>query len=784
MTLQTANLGFPRIGKNREWKFALDGYFAGNLSQAGLIAVARDLQIENWTLQAEKGIDVIPSNDFSFYDHVLDVAAMVGAIPEGYGWSEGPVFLDTYFAMARGTTANKHQNGALSGDKPALEMSKWFDTNYHYIVPEFAADQTFSLTENKPLKAFRLARDSGFHTRPVLLGPVTFLKLGKVRDANSQPLDLLDKLLPVYEQILSELSRAGADWVQIDEPCLSLDLSEFEQECLLKTYRALTKSVPAISILVANYFGPFGDNLATALSLPVAGLHADCIRGDYELDALLQKAPDSLTLSLGVIDGRNVWRADLDRLDTLLAPIRKRTHLLSPLTKRTDRDIQLAPSCSLIHVPVDATCEAELELGLRMGLAFATQKLEELSILSQAVSGNRKDVETQIGASLQALMARRSLPISYDRLVRKRASHISPEMYWRKSRYPERHRVQQLKLGLPMFPTTTIGSFPQTAEIRKARADHKKGLIDDATYRKFLREETKRAIFWQDAIGLDVLVHGEFERNDMVQYFAEKLNGFAFTRKGWVQSYGSRCVRPPILYGDVSRSAPMTVDWWRYAQSITQKPVKGMLTGPVTILNWSFVRDDLPRADVCSQIALAIRDEVEDLERSGAQIIQIDEAALREGLPLRKEDWRSYLAWAVEAFRLASSGVQDTTQIHTHMCYSEFNDIIDEIIAMDADVISIESSRSKMELLDGFSDRKYPNEIGPGVYDIHSPRIPAREEIEELLSMALERLDGHQLWVNPDCGLKTRNWHEVRPALVNMVEAAIRVRNQTAVAAQ
>lgn len=784
MTIQTANLGFPRIGRNREWKFALDGFFAGTLTQPDIIAIARDLQIHNWKLQAEKGIDIIPSNDFSFYDHVLDVSAMVGAIPEGYGWSEGPVFLDTYFALARGMRAHKSQDGTIRAYKPALEMSKWFDTNYHYIVPEFASDQIFSLTENKPLKAFKLAQVNGLHTRPVVLGPVTFLKLGKVRDGAIAPLDLLDKLLPVYVQILSELSLAGADWVQIDEPCLSQDLSEFEQQCFLRAYGAFNEAVPALSIIVANYFGPFGDNLKTALSLPVAGLHADCVRGDFELDTLLQEVPDSLTLSLGVIDGRNIWRADLDRLDALLEPLRKREQLLSPLTKRTGHNIQLAPSCSLIHVPVDIASEDELEPGLRMGLAFATQKLEELSNLAQVVGGKRSEVEPKLRASLQALMARRNLPECYDRSVRGRQNRISSDMYWRKSRYPERRRVQQIKLGLPLFPTTTIGSFPQTAEIRKARSDRKKGLIDDASYKKFLREETKRAIFWQDSIGLDVLVHGEFERNDMVQYFAEKLNGFAFTKKGWVQSYGSRCVRPPILYGDVSRAGPMTIDWWHYAQSLTQKPVKGMLTGPVTILNWSFVRDDLPRADVCSQIALAIRDEVEDLETAGARIIQIDEAALREGLPLRKEDWRSYLAWAIEAFRLASSGVDDTTQIHTHMCYSEFNDIIEEIIAMDADVISIESSRSKMELMDGFSNRKYPNEIGPGVYDIHSPLIPSKEELEKLLSLALERLDGHQLWVNPDCGLKTRNWHEVRPALVNMVEAAILLRSQTAVAAQ
>ena len=781
MTIQTANLGFPRIGKNRELKFALDRYFAGKLSQKELIATANDLQLRHWKLQAEKGIDIIPSNDFSFYDHVLDHAVMVGVIPQGYGWASGPVTLESYFALARGTAGSNQALGIdpeakWQDNMPALEMTKWFDTNYHYLKPEFSKNQVFVLTENKPLQAFLSALEIGIKTRPVLLGPVTFLKLGKVHGERFDPLTLLDRLMPIYGQILSELAAAGADWVQMDEPCFSLDLSEFERQCLLDCYSKLAEAVPEIFILVANYFGPFGDNLATALSLPIAGLHADCVRGSEELDLLLKEAPDSMTLSLGVIDGRNVWRTDLDRLDALLQPVQKRMHLLSPLTKRTDRDIQVSPSCSLIHVPVDATCEAELELGLRMGLAFATQKLEELTVLGMAISGNRNEVETQIGASLQALMARRSLKSCHDKSVRQRITNLSPDMYWRKSRYPERHRVQQLKLDLPAFPTTTIGSFPQTAEIRQARADHRKGVIEDGAYRSFLRDETKRAIFWQEAIGLDVLVHGEFERNDMVQYFGEKLSGFAFTQRGWVQSYGSRCVRPPIIYGDVSRKAPMTVDWWRYAQSLSSKPVKGMLTGPVTILNWSFVRDDLPRADVCSQIALAIRDEVQDLEKAGAKIIQIDEAALREGLPLQKANWRAYLEWAVEAFRLASSGVTDETQIHTHMCYSEFNEIIDAITALDADVISVESSRSNMELLEAFSDRKYPNEIGPGVYDIHSPRIPTKEEILDLVALALERLDPKQIWINPDCGLKTRQWHEVRPALVNMVEAAVQMR--------
>ena len=789
MTIQTANLGFPRIGKNRELKFALDRYFSGKSSKADLLTAANELQREHWQLQAERGIDIIPSNDFSLYDHVLDHAVMVGAIPEGYGWIGGPVSLESYFSLARGTTgtpelANNGTDTAEHRAMPALEMTKWFDTNYHYITPEFSKDQRFVLTENKPLKSFLAAAEIGITTRPVLLGPITFLKLGKCRGVDFDPLTLLDRLIPVYTQILSELFKAGANWVQIDEPCFSLDLTVHEQRCLVDTYAALQSAVPEISILIANYFGPYGDNLATALSLPVAGLHADCVRGDDELGILLREAPDSMTLSLGVIDGRNIWRADLDHLDVLLKPVQLRAQLLSPLTKRTERDIQLSPSCSLIHVPVDVASETHLEPALREGLAFATQKLDELVVLGKLTSGSRNEVEDKIGEALKSLMARRNLDLCHNKDVRLRLSNLHPDLYWRKSRFPERRRKQDMRLDLPCFPTTTIGSFPQTSEIRKARADHRKGVIDDGSYEAFLRDETKRAIFWQEAIGLDVLVHGEFERNDMVQYFGEKLSGFAFTQQGWVQSYGSRCVRPPIIYGDVSRKAPMTVDWWRYAQSLTQKPVKGMLTGPVTILNWSFVRDDLSRADVCSQIALAIRDEVQDLEKAGAQIIQIDEAALREGLPLQKASWRAYLEWAVEAFRLASSGVSDETQIHTHMCYSEFNEIIDAIIAMDADVISVECSRSRMELLDAFCSRKYPNEIGPGVYDIHSPRIPTKEEILNLVALALERLEPQQFWINPDCGLKTRQWHEVRPALVNMVEAAVQMRASAVEAAQ
>ncbi len=770
MTIKTANLGFPRIGKHRELKFALESYWAGKSDAGPLLDVAKRLRAENWGLQKEKGIDIIPSNDFSLYDHVLDTAVMVGAVPAAYGWKGGPVSLDIYFALARGATGDEahadcgHQHHRGHG-VPALEMTKWFDTNYHYMVPELGPDQSFSLTANRPLDAFIEAKTLGIHTRPVILGPVTFLKLAKGSAEDFAPISLLERLLPVYARVLAELSAAGADWVQIDEPCLVLDLSGEEQAALDHAYRALHELVPNLKIMLTTYFGAIGDNLPMALALPVAGLHVDLVRAPQQIDALL-KAPDGLVLSLGVIDGRNIWRADLAAI----------LEKIEPLVRHFGADrLQIAPSCSLLHVPIDLELETGLDGELRSWLAFATQKLDEIAAL-----GNAGKASGAIAAASQAVASRARSARVHDQKVRQRVGAIDAAMKTRGSAFAERTGLQERKLRLPLFPTTTIGSFPQTSDVRKSRSAFTRGTISETEYDAFLKKETEAAIRWQEEIGLDVLVHGEFERNDMVQYFGEQLSGFAFTQHAWVQSYGSRYVRPPIIFGDVFRPAPMTVEWWRYAQSLTQKPVKGMLTGPVTILNWSFVRDDLSRADVSRQIALAIRDEVLDLERAGAAMIQIDEAALREGLPLRKADWKTYLDWAVESFRLCSSGVSDETQIHTHMCYSEFNQIIDAIAAMDADVISIETSRSKMELLEAFRSYKYPNEIGPGVYDIHSPRVPEVEEMTELLTLARRRLTDGQLWINPDCGLKTRKWEEVRPALVNMVAAARLLRGAAA----
>ncbi|AJY45453.1 5-methyltetrahydropteroyltriglutamate--homocysteine S-methyltransferase [Martelella endophytica] len=753
-----ASLGFPRIGARRELKFALESHWAGKSGAAELNDTAEHLRRKNWLLQKEKGIDIIPSNDFSLYDHVLDTAVMVGAIPAEYGWTDGDVSLATYFAMARGSqTADCGHPGHQhhGGDVRALEMTKWFDTNYHYIVPEVGADQTFTLTGTKPLDHYLEAKALGIETRPVILGPVTFLKLAKARGGDFEPLSLLPRLLPVYAELLSKLKQAGAEWVQIDEPALVLDLSGSERQAFAEAYEVLAPVAP--KLMLATYFGGLGDNLDTALALPVAGFHADLVRAPEALDAILSAAPAALVLSLGVLDGRNIWRADLTRIAGRLAPV---------IAARGADKIQIAPSCSLLHVPIDVELETGLDEELKSWLSFATQKLGELSALSGSPDGEA------FAATDAAIASRAASARVHNAAVSARLAAVTEADRSRKSDFAERIALQRDRLGLPLYPTTTIGSFPQTADVRKNRAAFNRGDLSAGDYDSFLQGETENAIRLQEEIGLDVLVHGEFERNDMVQYFGEQLSGFAFTRHGWVQSYGSRYVRPPIIFGDVERRAPMTVKWWQFAQSKTEKPVKGMLTGPVTILNWSFVRDDTTRAETCAQIALAIRDEVIDLEKAGAAIIQIDEAALREGLPLRQAEWKTYLGWAVDAFRLTASGVADETQIHTHMCYSEFNDIIEAIAAMDADVISIETSRSKMELLDAFTAFDYPNEIGPGVYDIHSPRIPASGEMTELLGLAADRLDKGKLWVNPDCGLKTRGWAEVKPALVHMVEAA------------
>ncbi len=774
-SLPVATLGTPRIGPHRELKTVLESFWSGKTDEKTLVETAAKLRADNWARQKARGITVIPSNDFSFYDQVLDTSVMVGAIPEVYGWSGGAVSLKTYFAMARGSEddgeacehghahAHHHHHGM-----PAQEMTKWFDTNYHYMVPEFSKGQKFALSSTKPVDEYKEAKALGYQTRPVLVGPVTFLKLGKSKDASFDPLSLVDSLVPVYVEVLRKLAAEGAEWVQLDEPCLVLDLDAAARDALVKAYGMLAREVPNLKIMLNSYFGALGDNLDTALSLPVAGLHLDLIRAPEQLDAVLKKANPDLVLSLGVIDGRNIWRADLPEILDSIEPV---------VAKRGKDRIEIAPSCSLLHVPIDLDAETGLDPDVKSWLAFSLQKMSELSTLGKALASGRDSVKSELDASATAAAARKASPKVHNKTVAERVAAITPDMVSRKSPFAVRTKAQREKFKLPAFPTTTIGSFPQTSEVRKARAAHTKGTMNDADYNNFLREETERTIRWQEKIGLDVLVHGEFERNDMVQYFGEQLSGFAFTKNGWVQSYGSRCVRPPILFGDVSRPKPMTVEWWAYAKSLTERPMKGMLTGPVTILNWSFVRDDIPRSASCRQIALAIRDEVQDLEKAGAAMIQIDEAALREGLPLRRAEWKTYLDWAVGSFRICASGAKDETQIHTHMCYSEFNDIIDAIGAMDADVISIETSRSKMELLDAFKTYEYPNEIGPGVYDIHSPRVPEIGEMTDLMRLARHRLADAQLWINPDCGLKTRKWREVEPALINMVAAAKQVRS-------
>ena len=754
MTVTIASLGFPRIGPRRELKFALEKFWSGAAGERDLAETAAALRTAGWARQHGLGVDWLPSGDFSLYDHMLDMSVMLGAIPDRYGAAPGETDLATYFAMARGTTGGDdcgHGHASVT----ACEMTKWFDTNYHYIVPELAAGQKLALGRLAVLDAWREAKAQGFETRPVIVGPVTWLSLAKGHDID--PFDYLDEVLGLYGVILGHLARAGAEWVQIDEPILVTDLDDRQRQALTRAYARLTRTGP--KLMLTTYFGALDDNLSLAASLPVAGLHVDLVRAPDQLDSVLKAVPRSMLLSLGVIDGRNVWRADLEALLDRLEPL------------AATRDLILAPSCSLLHVPVDLASESKLDAEVAQWLAFAVQKIEELATLKRALNDGRDSVAEALAVSASAAASRASSPRIHDAAIARRIAGVTPAMR-RRTPYADRVATQAGALGLPPFPTTTIGSFPQTSEVRKARAAHNRGELDEAAYNAFLRAETERAIRWQEEIGLDMLVHGEFERNDMVQYFGEKLSGFAFTVNGWVQSYGSRCVRPPILYGDVSRPESMTVDWWRYAQSLTSKPVKGMLTGPVTILNWSFVRDDQPREASCRQIALAIRDEVLDLEAAGCKAIQIDEAALREGLPLRRRDWQDYLDWAVDCFRLTASGVGDATQIHTHMCYSEFNDILADIGAMDADVISIETARSQMELLEGFARYRYPAAIGPGVYDIHAPRVPDEEEMVALMRLAQRHLKPEQLWVNPDCGLKTRKWAEVLPAIEAMVAAA------------
>ena len=763
MTVSVASLGFPRIGPRRELKFALEKFWAGTISPAELEEAAQGLRTATWARQKALGVDWLPSNDFSLYDHVLDTSVMLGAIPARYDLASGqPAGLETYFAMARGATGGA-TCGHAHGSVTAGEMTKWFDTNYHFIVPEIEPETRLQLGHIKPLQDYLEAKAQGFETRPVILGPVTWLSLAK--EYGSDPFDLLEEVLALYATVLARLDEAGAEWVQIDEPILVTDLTDRQRRALTRAYAKLGRAGP--KIMLATYFGGLENNLSLAASLPVAGLHIDLARAPEQLDAVVKAVPQNRLLSLGVVDGRNIWRADLAALLDRLEPL------------AAQRDLVLAPSCSLLHVPVDLQLESKLDDELKQWLAFAVQKIEELDLLRRALANGRESVAAELATSARATEARKTAARIHDRAVSERIAALTHDMRERRAGYAERVKTQSEVLNLPLFPTTTIGSFPQTGAVRKARAEYNRGVLDGKKYDAFLHQETERAIRWQEEAGLDMLVHGEFERNDMVQYFGEKLAGFAFTVNGWVQSYGSRCVRPPILYGDVSRPEPMTVDWWRYAQGLTDKPVKGMLTGPVTILNWSFVRDDQPREASCRQIALAIRDEVLDLEAAGCKAIQIDEAALREGLPLRERDWPAYLDWAVDCFRLAAAGVGNQTQIHTHMCYSEFNDILPSIGAMDTDVISIETARSQMELLAGFASYRYPSAIGPGIYDIHSARVPGEDEMVALMRLAQKHLRPEQLWVNPDCGLKTRGWDEVKPAIAAMVSAARTLRAET-----
>jgi 5-methyltetrahydropteroyltriglutamate--homocysteine methyltransferase len=781
--IRTHILGFPRIGANRELKFALERHWRGEISLDELEAVGRELRERHWALQRDAGLDFVTVGDFAFYDQVANHILLLGCEPARFGFSGAENELSRCFTLARGLS----REGEAEKGSPALEMTKWFDTNYHYLAPEFSADTAFSLNSERLFSEIEAAKQLGHKVKVVLIGPLSFLWLGKEKSAGFSRLSLLEKLLPVYRQILSRILALGVEWVQMDEPILGLDLPQQWRQEFDPVYNQLS-SVGA-RIMLASYFSPLRENFSLACRLPVAGLHIDAVRAPEDALLAADWLPAHKALSLGLIDGRNIWRTDLDHaLETL------RLHFMS-----SAREIWLAPSCSLLHVPFSVAGETGLDEELRAWLCFAVEKLGELQTLKQIAAeiapekphwddetdwrqrqsqptSPCADADEALAQSRLALQSRRTSRRVHDPEVERRLARLPAEIDRRKSPFPARQAAQKARFGLPLLPTTTIGSFPQTAQIRAARAAYRRGELSDADYKAAMQAEIAATVARQEALGLDVLVHGEAERNDMVEYFGEQLAGFAFTAHGWVQSYGSRCVKPPIIYGDVSRPHPMTVDWSRYAQSLTQKPMKGMLTGPITILQWSFVRDDQPRARIAEQIALAIRDEVVDLEKAGIGVIQIDEPAIREGLPLRREFQADYLAWATRAFRIAASDVADETQIHTHMCYSEFNDILPEIASMDADVITIETSRSDMALLGAFGEFHYPNEIGPGVYDIHSPRVPSVDEIKGLLEKARAVIPVENLWVNPDCGLKTRAWPETEAALRNMVEAVHHLR--------
>lgn len=785
------NLGFPRIGADRELKKAQEAYWRGEITQTQLEQTGRELRAIHWQLQADAGLDLIPTGDFAWYDQVLTLSATLGNIPSRHrktaavshthehhdggccqyhtadvnDFAQAPcldIDLDTLFRVARGRAPTGNAT-------TASDMTKWFDTNYHYLVPEFHAGQQFELSWTQIIDETREAIALGHKVKPVILGPLSYLWLGKEKQTDFDRFDLLENLLPAYTTLLQALADAGAHWVQIDEPILVLDLPAKWQRAFESVYNRLQNR--QLNILLATYFGALGENISAIINLPVAGLHIDAVRAPEQVLPIIDRLPVHKILSIGVVDGRNIWRNNLaTSLD-----------LLKQAQERLGERLWIAPSCSLLHSPVNLERETQLAVDIKSWLAFAKQKVHEVVILKTLLERPFDALAQQaLGASIAAAKNRAASPKTHNPEVRARLNAITENFWQRQSPFATRIAKQQSLLQLPLFPTTTIGSFPQTDQIRITRSEFKQGKINTAEYENRIRQEIADCIAKQEQIGLDVLVHGEAERNDMVEYFGEQLDGYTFTQFGWVQSYGSRCVKPPIIYGDVARPAPITVNWARYAQSLSKKPVKGMLTGPITMLFWSFVRDDQPCATTALQIALALRDEVVDLESAGIQVIQIDEPAIREGLPLRVKDRQEYLDWAVKAFRISASGVQDETQIHTHMCYSEFNDIIKAIADLDADVITIETSRSDGELLQAFEKFNYPNDIGPGVYDIHSPNIPETSSMVNLLKRAAREIPVERLWVNPDCGLKTRRWPETEAALIKMVEAAKDLRKEYA----
>lgn len=750
-------LGFPRVGAKRELKFAQEKYWRKELSEQELLDLAKNLRQINWQHQAQSGADFVAVGDFTFYDHILDLQVATGAIPARFGFDSQKLDLAQYFQLARG---NKEQF--------AIEMTKWLDTNYHYLVPEFHQDTQFKANPAHYVQQIREAKALGHQVKPVIVGPLTFLWLGKEKGAAFNRFELLDALLPVYRQIIDALAAEGVEWIQIDEPALALDLPAEWVAALDKVYGELAQA--KAKILLATYFGSVAEHAAVLKALPVAGLHLDLVRAPEQLAAF---ADYDKVLSAGVIDGRNIWRADLNKV----------LDAVEPLQAKLGGRLWVAPSCSLLHTPYDLGVEEKLKTNnpdLYSWLAFTLQKVQELNVVKEALNNGRASVQAALDENRNALAARAASKVIHRPEVAARLAGLGQDADQRKAPFAERIAAQQAWLKLPLLPTTTIGSFPQTPEIRQARAAFKKGELSAADYEAAMKKEIELVVREQEKLDLDVLVHGEAERNDMVEYFGELLDGFAFTQFGWVQSYGSRCVKPPVIFGDVTRPAAMTVSWTTYAQSLTERPMKGMLTGPVTILQWSFVRNDIARSTVCKQIAVALSDEVLDLERAGIKVIQIDEPAIREGLPLKRADWDAYLDWACEAFRLSSMGCQNDTQIHTHMCYSEFNDILPAIAGMDADVITIETSRSDMELLTAFGEFKYPNDIGPGVYDIHSPRVPTAAEIEHLLRKAIAVVPVERLWVNPDCGLKTRGWSETLQQLEVMMDVTKKLRQELA----